>query len=112
MALGVGWTFLAIPLALFATSIDATLGRIAIGIAAAPLVIMGVAMTAFVMFAPLFARDVRKRLVAIPVCFFIGYALGGLKIAIGYLGAVLVAWAAISVWHWMNGAANKVRLPS
>lgn len=109
-AVGLGWAFLGIPAALLATKIDGTLGWIVIGLAVAPIVVMGIVITAFAVAAPFAARTPLHRMIAVPAAFFIGYALGGIRGAFVFPSVVVIAWVGLAAWRAIN--PDKVRLPS
>ena len=109
-AVRLGWAFLAIPAALVATKVDDTLGWIALGVAAAPIIVMALLTTALIVLGPFFARKRSERLILAPISLFIGYAMDEWQGALLYLAAVLTVWAAVSAITAYN--AGKVRLPS
>lgn len=104
---GLAWAFLAVPLVVVANNVDPDLGRVLLAIAVGPIIIGGIGVLAIAAVAPFFLRKPSVRLVAVPFAFGSAYALGGFTIAAGYVAALLVAWAAVSVWQ----GSNKVRLP-
>lgn len=111
-AIGLGWAFVGLPLALLARSFNETFGLVVLYIVVAPIAAIAFAFTAFIALAPFFVRKPLERLVAAPVALVIGYALSDWLFAFGYLAAVLVVWAAVSAFRAVKVDWNKSKLPS
>lgn len=109
-AAGLAWAFLGVPLVAVAASVDKAVGKWLLMIAISPILLAGLAITAFIGVAPLFVRKPITRLIAVPIIAFIAYALGGEAFALAYAAALLVVWAAVSAWRAFT--PDKVRLPS